>query len=54
MNSLLRTLFIVVAASLSLSSCALVLCLIDTDVSRTPRFKNVAGHELLTRKKLYL
>jgi hypothetical protein len=49
-----RSILFSVAVCLSLSGCALVLCFIDTDLSKDPRFKNVVGHEIRTKQTLYL
>ncbi len=35
-------------------SCGLILCAIDTDITQQPRFAQVTGREIHTRKKLYL
>ena len=54
MNRLIRTLFIAAIACFALGSCALVLGLMDTDVSHQPRFANVLARDLHTRRMLYL
>jgi hypothetical protein len=53
-STLLRAFFISAALGLGLSGCALVLLFFDSDVTKDPRFENAVGHELHTRKKLYL
>ncbi len=41
-------------ACCGLSGCALILCAIDTDISHQPRFQNIVGTVVHTRRKLYL
>lgn len=42
------------AIACCLSGCALILCAIDTDITREPRFQNIVGTVIHTRQKLYL
>jgi hypothetical protein len=49
-----RHLLLSAIACCSLSGCALILCAIDTDITREPRFQNIVGTEVHTRRKLYV
>ncbi len=54
MKRLLRNLCLALFACHGLVSCALILCAIDTNITHQPRFAQVTGREIHTRKKLYL
>ena len=56
MIRLTRALFLAAMACCSLSGCvtALILSAIDFDISREARFQDVVGHEVRTRRTLYL
>jgi hypothetical protein len=43
-------------ACCGLSGCvtAMIMSFVHTDLTRDPRFQNIVGHEVLTRKTLYL
>lgn len=55
MKHLIRPLLLLSAiACCGLSGCALILCAIDTDITREPRFQNIVGPVVHTRQKWYL
>jgi hypothetical protein len=56
MNRLTRALLFSAIACIGLSGCvmALIMSAITTDISREARFQDVIGHELRTRRTLYM
>jgi len=54
MKRLLRHLCLALLACHGLAGCALILCAIDTNITHQPRFAQVTGRVIHTRKKLYL